>query len=121
MAATGYLDSLIGGLADDVKKALKQAFTYILTNVQVGPIDHQKRAGNLFGHWVNSTTATSTSEFSVLHGIGSAPQAAIIGLDVGSSGSKTPILTVTRPADAMRIYLKADSGSTNAPFSIYLE
>jgi hypothetical protein len=112
---------LLGGVEASLKHVLTQVFQYVLPNGRFGPISHQQKVENFQAYYVNSTTATSTGEFTVVHGMGRTPYLALMALNLASSGSKTPVLTVSRPADGMRIYVKADAGSTNAPFTLYLE
>lgn len=121
MAVSGYVESLLGGLPADVKRALTEAFRYVLPNGRFGPIDHQTKSESFQAFYVNSTTATSTGEFSIVHGMGRTPYLCVPVLDIGSSNTKLPVLTVTRAADAQRVYLKADAGSTNAVFTLLLE
>lgn len=120
-AASGYTDSLVGGLAEDIKRSLTEAFRYVLKAFQFGPVDHQKKAGNFDAFWVNSTTAASTGEFNVAHGMGRAPYLAKVVMDLTAVGAGMPILRVSRAADGQRVYFKADAGSTNMPFTLYLE
>lgn len=121
MAVSGYLESLLGGLPADVKRVLTEAFRYVLPNGRFGPIEHQTKSESFQAYYVTSTTATSTSEFSIVHGMGRTPYLAVRLLDVGSSNTGDPVLRVPRPADAQRVYLKADAGSTNMVFSLLLE
>lgn len=105
----------------DIKKALTNLLTYLVPNLRVGPIEHQTKSENFQNYWVNSTSDASTGEFSILHGMGRTPYAARVFLDLSVVGAKAPVLTVSRAADAQRVYLKADAGSTNAPFTLLLE
>lgn len=89
--------------------------------LRFGPVDHQTKAENFASFTVVSTTATSTAEFSVVHGMGRAPYRAMPVLDLNSSGMETIPLRVTRPADASRLYLKTSAGSTGAVFALQLE
>ena len=57
----------------------------------------------------------------MIHGLGRIPYLAVPTLDVSAVGAKLPILSVSRAADAQRVYFKADAGSTGAVFSVYLE
>lgn len=89
--------------------------------LRFGPVEHQQKAENFAGVTLISTTATSTGEFNVLHGLGRAPFRAMPCVALNSSGMELINVRVSRPADAMRIYLRAEAGSTNKVFSIYLE
>ena len=122
MADIGYLRSLVRGIPDERTRAiLDQAFTHILSNIRIGVPEHQTRATNLQAYWLQSTTASDTSEFSIAHGLPSTPHYAIPVLELDQVGSKVGGLTVSRAADATRIYLKADSGSTNAQITVLTE
>lgn len=97
-----------------------EVFRALVPNLRFGPFA-TARAENFQGYKVTSTTATSTGEFSVEHGMGYAPYLLLPLLNVGSSATAIVPLTVTRPADKVRLYLKTEAGSTNKVFSIYLE
>src|SRR3990172_785306 len=88
--------------------------------LRFGPVDSAK-AENFNGFNVTSTTATSTSEFSIEHGMGRAPYRAMPALDLNVIGASIVPLTVTRAADHRRIYVKTDAGSTGREFSLYVE
>jgi hypothetical protein len=68
-----------------------------------------------------STTASDTSEFSIVHGLVETPRYAIPVLELGKVGSRAGGLVVSRAADGKRLYLKADVGSTNAPVMLLVE
>lgn len=121
MAVPGFVEALLGGLTADVKRALVEVFRYVLPNGRFGPISHQTKSESFQAYYVNSTTDSSTGEFSIVHGMGRTPYLGVMVVDLGAVGARTPILTVSRLADAQRVYLKADAGSTNAPFSLLLE
>jgi hypothetical protein len=110
---------LLGGLESGTKKVLTEVFRALVPFLRFSPVEHQAKAENFALYHLTSTTATSTSEFSILHGLGKTPYFALPTLDLTSSRSQIVTLEVTRPADAQRIYLKASS--TNAPFSILVE
>lgn len=121
MSVPGFVESLLGGLDADVKRVLTEVARYILPNGRFGPVTHQTKAENFNAFYLVSTTASDTAEFSVVHGLGRTPYLAIPVLPVESSGILLPVLRVTRPADGQRVYLKADAGSTNAPFALLVE
>ena len=105
----------------NLKRVLTEAFRYALPNGRFGPADHQTKAESFAAYYVESTTASDTGEFSIVHGMGRAPYLAVPILPLNSSGSVLPVVRVTRPADGQRVYLKADAGSTNAVFTLLLE
>ena len=121
MAVPGFAESLIGGLPIDVKRALTEVLRYIIPNGRFGPVEHQTKSESFQAYYVNSTSDPSTGEFSIVHGMGRTPYLAVPVLSLESSGTTLPVLRVSRPADGQRVYLRADAGSTNAPFSLLLE
>ena len=121
MASVGYVKSLIGGLPDDLKRVLTEVAQYVLPNTKFGPVEHQAKSESFQGYFLSSTSAGSTGEFSVQHGLGRTPYALIPIMPLNVIGARTIPLTVTRAADGQRIYLKTESGSTSAPFFLYLE
>ena len=122
MADIGYINSLINGIQDaTTKRILKQAFEHLLSSIRLGVPEHQVRATNLQAYWLHGTTGSDTSQFSIVHGLRTTPHYAIPILELDRVGSKAGFLTVSRAADDRRIYLQADSGSTNLPFTILVE
>ena len=121
MAALGGLESLIGSLPADTKRVMTELLRAMVPFLRFGPVTHQQKAENFGGYTLVSTTGTSTGEFSFAHELGRAPYRAMPALDLNSSGMHIVPLTVTRPADASRIYLKTEAGSTNRVFAIYVE
>ena len=121
MAITGYVESLLGGLEGNTKRVLTEAFRYVLPNGKFGPVDHQTKSESFQAYYVNSTSATSTGEFSIQHGMGRTPYLAVPVLALDVIGARMIPLTVTRAADSQRVYLKTEAGSTSAPFSLLLE
>lgn len=120
MASLGGLEALVGGLDANTKKSLVEVLRALVPNLRIGPLDTAK-AENFLAYKVTSTTASSTGEFSVEHGMGRTPYLAIPVMDVGSSRTCFVPLEVTRPADARRIYVKTDAGFTDRVFALYLE
>lgn len=122
MADLPYVLTLLRGIPDPkTRNTLEQVFTHFMTNIRIGVPEHQTRAVNLQAYWMQSTTASDTSEFSITHGLLTAPHYAIPVLELDKVGSKAGGLTVSRVADQSRIYLKADAGSTSAPITLLTE
>ena len=122
MADLGYLRALLNGIQDDTtRRILLTAFEHVLTNIRIGAPDSHVRATNLQLYFQASTTASDTGEFSIAHGLPSAPHLAIPVLDLRQPGAKLAPLTVTRAADERRVYLKTDAGSTNVPMCVLVE
>ena len=121
MASIGFVESLLGALPIDVKRALTEVFRYVLPNGRLGPASHQTKSESLQSYYLLSTTAATTGvEFSVLHGLGRIPYVAVPVLALDSSGTILPDLRVSRPADAQRVYF-TDRVSTNVPFFLLVE
>lgn len=122
MADLGYVKAQLKRIADaDTRAALESVFTHVLGNIRIGVPEHQTRAENMQLYWLQATTAQSTGEFTIAHGLNTTPHYAIPVLELDHVGSRVGGLTVSRAADASRIYLKADAGSTNAPLTVLVE
>lgn len=122
MADIGAVKALINGVPEaTTKRILNQVFEYVLGNIRFGEPEHQARAENMQAYFLNSTTASDTSEFSIPHGLPAAPKLAIPVIDLQTVGAKFPQLEVSRAADTKRVYLKATAGSTSMPFTILIE
>ena len=120
MADVGALRSFVANLQSEVKKSVGDAFAYGFKNIRVGLPGHQKPAENLSWLQLDFTTSTTANqEFSVAHGLASAPRVAFPCLDLTSSGTQLVTLRTTRPADSKRVYLA--SSSTNAAGTIFVE
>jgi hypothetical protein len=122
MADIGVIRGICGGIADPtLKRVLIECFEEVIgkTGITFGDPDHQRKATNARSYFEVSTTATSTGEFSIAHGIGTAPTLAIPVLDLGQPGSQLVPLEVTRAADAQRVYLR--STSTGARVTLLIE
>lgn len=119
MASKGYIDQLLNRLPSEQRRPLTTAFQYVLDNLRLGLRSDRTRAENLQGYRYDVTThATANTEFSIAHGLGSAPYllVPILPLEVGA---QLVPLTVTQAPDAERVYLR--SSSTGAAISVYLE
>lgn len=122
MADIGYVTAILRGIPDaKTRVALEQVFTHLLNSWRFGVPEHQTRAENAQLYWLQSTTASDTATFSVEHGLPAAPRYAIPVLELDRVGSRVGGLTVSRAADARRVYVKADAGSTNAPVTFLVE
>lgn len=120
MADASYIKSLFGATSDEVKKAADQAFTYLLSNLKVGPLNAGRRALNFQWYWLTGTThATANTEFSIAHGLGRAPNVVLPVLALDQVGSQLVPLTVSKAPDATRIYLK--SSSTGVAITLLVE
>ena len=119
MASLGLIESLLGGLEPATKRVFLEVARAWVPNLRFGAVDHQVKAENFNGFTVTSTTAASTGEFTVEHGLGRTPYRLMPAIDLTAIGSAIVPLEVTRAADARRLYLK--SPTTNAVFSCYVE
>lgn len=117
MADIGSVESEFGSLPADHKRALVAAFRYVLRNLSFGAVEHQKPATNFQAYYLTSTTASvANDEFSIAHGLDSAPSVLIPVMDVSAVGGQLVPLTIARAADDKRVYLK--SSSTSAAFAV---
>jgi hypothetical protein len=123
MADIGGLRRLVLGIPDPATRSIMVQFVeQAFGNLTFGAVDPtNKKATNFQMYHQPSTTATSTSEFTIVHNMDRAPQIAIPVLDLSQPGAKIVPLEVTRAADSRRIYVKTPAGSTNAVFSLLVE
>lgn len=120
MAEASYVKSIFGSVPDAVKLAADRAFTYVLSNLKFGAVAHQTRATNFQAYWLTGTTSSNASEeFSIAHGLGYAPNVVFPVLSLTAINERTVNLSVTRAADAQRIYLS--SPSTSAAIALLVE
>ena len=121
MASLGFLETLLGGIPDlTLRRVLKQVVIELVRFQRFGPVEHQEPPHVGARVYVTSTTAAaSTTEFSITHGLGRAPYLAIPVLPLDVEGAQYVPLTVSRVADAQRVYLR--SSSTSAPIYLMLE
>lgn len=94
-------------------------FQYLVPNTKFGPVEHQEKSESFQAYYLTSTTAGSTGEFSILHGMGRTPYMAVPVLALNQAGATVPRLEVSRVADDQRVYLK--SVDLNHPFNILVE
>lgn len=120
MADAAYIKSLMGELDAKVKKAFTPIWDYLLANIRIGrPID-RTRSTNLQAYFYTVTTpAVADKEFSVAHGLGTTPYLAMQVLPLDAVNATVVPLTVTRAADASRIYLSSSTAS--APITLLVE
>ena len=120
MADIGYVRRLLGPFDGTQKAALESIFTYVLSNWRLGLPDNTKRTENAqFYRRDAMTSSVANTEFSVEHGSQNAPRLVLPVLDVTTTGNGFVGLTVTKPADSRRVYLK--SSSTSAPITLFIE
>lgn len=120
MANPEYVASQLGGVDSTLKRSLIDVFRYVLGNLRFGRPTNQTRAENVQAYYLTGIThAVADTEFSIAHGLGSAPYVLVPVLDLQAVNAAIVPLTVTRAADASRIYLK--SSVAGATFTILAE
>lgn len=120
MANPEYVGAQLGGVESGLKLTLVNIFRYVLANLRLGRPAHQTRAENGQLYYLTGTTASvANTEFSIAHGLGQAPYVLVPVLDLQTEGAKLVPLTVTRVADASRVYLS--SSVVSAPVTILVE
>lgn len=120
MADIGSIESELNGVPEDSgRNVFVRVFRALVPFLQFGPVEHQRKATNFGAYFYNSTTAASTGEFSIAHGLGRTPYVVFQVLALDQVNAKMPALQVSRAADASRIYLKSTELST--PFSLLVE
>jgi hypothetical protein len=116
----GFVEAQLNRLDQKTKSVLTQIFTHVLDTGQIGGVSHQEKARNFKWIRLDSTTATvANEEFTIHHGLGQVPIHVLPFLPLDAVGTRMVRLTVTRAADASRIYLS--SPDTSAPFSVLME
>jgi hypothetical protein len=107
-------------LEDAVRISIKYAFEHVIDNGQIGGIEAGQKAINFRWYRLDGVTSTTANEeFSMVHGLGVVPFHVLPLVPLGSSGGQLVRLKVTRPADAIRLYLS--SPDTAASFTILVE
>ena len=120
MATAGFVEALLGSLDANTRKAFRAVFDYILRNLRIGQPIHGTPSENFQGYFYEATTdAVANTEFSIAHGLGKTPYLVLPVLPLNTVGAKIVPLTVTRAADASRIYLS--SSATSAAVVLYVE
>jgi hypothetical protein len=110
----GYVVSELAAIKDqEARRALQRIFTHMIQDVRFGEPDHQTKALNFGAYYQASTTAGSTGEFSIPHGMTTTPRLAIPVLNLNQEGAQVVPLQVSRVADGKRIYLKSTSTSAS--------
>lgn len=117
MADIASVEAECGALPTDQKRAIVASFRYVLRNLSFGAVEHQKPATNFQAYYLTGTTSSNAqTEFSIAHGLGSAPSVLLPVMDLSAIGSQLVPLQISRAADDKRIYLK--SSSTSAAIAV---
>ena len=120
MANRGAIQQAIGPLQSDLRKSLTAIFDYVLKNWRFGRPGDQVPAENFKGVFLQATTpAVANTEFSIEHGLETAPYLVIPVLDLNVINSRAVDLTVTRAADSRRVYFS--STVTGAAITVFVE
>ena len=120
MADTGIVKTYLSALDQTQQRVFKTVFDYILADIRFGRGTDGDPSQNLGGGFFSGTTPHSANEeFTIAHTFGRTPYLLIPVLPLDQVNATIPRLTVSRAADANRIYLK--SADTDAPFFVYLE
>lgn len=122
MANSAYAKSLLGGLPSEIKAAIHRAFEYVVDrSFEFGPVDHQERTANFRGIYLQvETSDVANREVAIAHGLGRTPNMCIPVINPGAVNSRlVGDLTVSRAADASRLYFT--SASTSATVFLYVE
>lgn len=117
MADIGGVKAELASFEGAQKTSLQNAFSYVLNNLTFGAVEHQTRAKNFQAYYLTGTTSSNAStEFSIAHGLGSAPSVLIPVVALNQVGAQLVPLQISRAADDKRVYLK--SSSTSAAFAV---
>jgi hypothetical protein len=120
MATSSYVRNLL----TPTLEAVARCFDYVLSDLRVGRVHPgeslQTRGGNLQWYPLSATTpAVADTEFSIRHGLKSAPYLLVPALPLDGAGGQLVPLTVTRPADGTRVYVS--SPVTDAVVTFFVE
>lgn len=120
MADFGNVSTSLNGLDEAPKRILTRVFEYILKDIRFGRVVDGDPSKNFGGGFFKATTpAVANTEFTVPHTFGRKPYLCMPVLPLDTVGAKIVRLTVTRAADANRIYLS--SPDVSAAIFLYLE
>lgn len=121
MAELGSIELKLGSLKDEgLKGVLLSIFRTLVKDVRFGrAVDGDPSQNFGGGFFVGTTHAVANTEFSIVHTLGRIPYLIVPVLPLSVVNAKIPRLTVTKAADANRVYLS--SPDTSAAFYIYLE
>jgi hypothetical protein len=117
MASKGRIDAALNALPQELRVPLRDAFYEVLDAWRLGD---GRRAENAQWYQTEFTTpGVAQTEFTVAHGMESAPGRFVPVLRLNEVGDQIVPLSVSRAADSQFVYLK--SSSTGAVMSGYFE
>lgn len=120
MADFGNISTMLNSLDDSIKRVFVQVFQYLLKDIRFGRAVHGDPSQNFGGGFFSATTsAIADTEFSIVHTFGRKPYLVTQVLPLDQVGAKMVRLTVSRAADASRVYFK--SPDVSAPIFLYIE
>lgn len=120
MANRGYIESLLSPLPLDLRKPFTDLFRYLLKDLRFGQVVSGDPAENFGGGFFTTTTpAVANTEFTIAHSFGRTPYVVIPVLPLNVVNATLVPLTVSRAADANRVYLK--SSAQTATVYVYME
>jgi hypothetical protein len=121
MADFGFVQNTLAGLTDSgPRKIFEAVFRYVLRDIRFGRGTSGEPSTNMGGGFFSGTTPSiANTEFSIVHTFGRTPYLVIPVLPLNQVNAKIVRLTLSKAADASRIYLK--SPDTDAPVFLYLE
>jgi hypothetical protein len=116
MADISYIEAELGSVPPEYKRGLVASFRYLLANLSWARLDGG-RATNAQLYYISGTTSTTANvEFSIPHGLASAPSYLVPVLPLTELGAQLVPLQVSKAPDARRVYLK--SSSTGAAITV---
>jgi len=119
MATSSYVESLLQGIPPEQKSAWASIWRYVLKNMRLGRVVDQEASENFSaGFFQGITAAVANTEFTIAHNFGRAPYLAIPVLPLNVVNATVPDLTVSRAADASRIYFKSPAVSATVYFYV---
>lgn len=123
MASSAYVNRLLAGLPSASQSPLTAIFQYLLSSLRIGRIEPGEtvvnRGANLQLYPLTAVTpAVANTEFSIPHGLPTVPYLLLPVLPLDQVGAGIVPLTVTRAADATRIYLSSSVTSATIYVSV---
>ena len=121
MARAGTLEALLGPLPVAVKKVMVDYTNAWVKRFAFGaPSSVAVSAENFGGHLVPYTTSsTANREVAVEHKLSRIPRLAMQCFALDTVNATSPVLTISRAADATYLYIK--SATTSASGHLYVE
>lgn len=121
MAAIGFLESLLNTLPAEIRRVFTAFLREAFTQLRLGaPSSTAVACENFGGHLVPYTTSSSANaEVAIAHKLARVPRLALQVIALDTVDKTTPVLTVTRAADATFLYVK--SATTSASGHLYVE